>query len=42
MAFAHKHLLGMETLAPEDIVAILDTAEGFTEVSKREVKKVPK
>ena len=41
MAFAHKHLLGMETLAPEDIVAVLDTAEGFAEVSKRDVKKVP-
>ena len=41
MTFAHKHLLGMESLAPEDIVAILDTAEGFVEVSKRDVKKVP-
>ncbi len=41
MGFAHKHLLGMEFLAPEEIVAILDTAEGFVEVSKRDVKKVP-
>lgn len=41
MGFAHKHLLGMESLAPEEIVAILDTAEGFVEVSKRDVKKVP-
>ena len=41
MAFAHRHLLGMENLSSEDIVAILDTAEGFAEVSKRDVKKVP-
>jgi aspartate carbamoyltransferase catalytic subunit len=31
----------MENLSSEDIVAILDTAEGFAEVSKRDVKKVP-
>jgi len=41
VAFAHRHLLGMENLSSEDIVAILDTAEGFAEVSKRDVKKVP-
>ncbi|GAB4279838.1 MAG: aspartate carbamoyltransferase catalytic subunit [Deferrisomatales bacterium] len=41
MAFTRKDLLGMEPLAPEEITAILDAAEGFVEVSKRDVKKVP-
>ncbi len=40
-AFSRKHLLGIEPLAPEEIVAILDVAEGFAEVAKRDVKKVP-
>ncbi|MEW6490117.1 MAG: aspartate carbamoyltransferase catalytic subunit [Thermodesulfobacteriota bacterium] len=39
--FDRPHLLGMEPLAPEEIVAILDVAEGFAEVARREVKKVP-
>ncbi len=41
MSFARKHLLGIEPLAPEEITAILDAAEGFSEVSRRDVKKVP-
>ncbi len=41
MGFARKHLVAIEPLAPEEITAILDTAEGFLEVSRREVKKVP-
>ncbi|NTU60244.1 MAG: aspartate carbamoyltransferase, partial [Deltaproteobacteria bacterium] len=41
MAFARKDLLGMEPLDREEIVSILDAAEGFAEVSRREVKKVP-
>ncbi|MHB8767056.1 MAG: aspartate carbamoyltransferase catalytic subunit [Deferrisomatales bacterium] len=41
MAFARKHLLAIEPLAPEEIVAVLDAAEGFSEISKRDVKKVP-
>ncbi len=41
MAFARRHLLAIEPLAPEEITEILDTAEGFAEVSKRDVKKVP-
>jgi aspartate carbamoyltransferase catalytic subunit len=41
MAFARKHLLAIEPLAPEEITTILDTAEGFIEVSRRDVKKVP-
>jgi aspartate carbamoyltransferase catalytic subunit len=36
-----RHLLGIETLSPTDISLILDTAEGFKEVSERPVKKVP-
>ena len=36
-----KHLLGIEPLTPEEITLILDTAEGFKEVSERPVKKVP-
>jgi aspartate carbamoyltransferase catalytic subunit len=36
-----RHLLGIETLSPSDISLILDTAEGFKEVSERPVKKVP-
>src|ERR1700754_3242523 len=36
-----KDLLGIETLTPEEIALILDTAEGFKEVSERPVKKVP-
>src|SRR6266851_1765183 len=36
-----KDLLGIEQLSPEEITLILDTAEGFKEVSERPVKKVP-
>ncbi len=36
-----KDLLGIEPLSPEEISLILDTAEGFKEVSERPVKKVP-
>src|SRR4051795_4035634 len=36
-----KDLLGIEPLTPEEIALILDTAEGFKEVSERPVKKVP-
>ncbi len=41
MGFARKHLVALEPLAPEEITGILDAAEGFLEVSRREVKKVP-
>ncbi|MFW6160364.1 MAG: aspartate carbamoyltransferase catalytic subunit [Acidobacteriota bacterium] len=41
MAFRHKHLLGIEELSPSDILTILETADSFLEVSKREIKKVP-
>ncbi|HKS23783.1 MAG TPA: aspartate carbamoyltransferase catalytic subunit [Thermoanaerobaculia bacterium] len=36
-----KDLLGIEPLTADEISLILDTAEGFKEVSERPVKKVP-
>ncbi len=36
-----RHLLDVEELSPEEITCVLDTAEGFKEVSTRSVKKVP-
>lgn len=41
MGFARKDLLGMAELDAGEIVTILDSAEGFLDVSRREVKKVP-
>jgi aspartate carbamoyltransferase catalytic subunit len=35
------HLLGIESLEPDEITLILDTAEGFSEIGTREIKKVP-
>jgi aspartate carbamoyltransferase catalytic subunit len=40
-ALKTKDLLGIEPLTPDEITLILDTAEGFKEVSERPVKKVP-
>jgi aspartate carbamoyltransferase catalytic subunit len=40
-AWNRKHLLGLEDLTREEIVAILDTADSFAEISKRSRKKVP-
>lgn len=39
--WTQKHLLGLEDLSREEIELILSTAEGFKEVSSRDVKKVP-
>lgn len=36
-----KDLLGIQELDDKEILLILDTAESFKEVSKREIKKVP-
>src|SRR5262245_39487241 len=36
-----KHLLGIRELSSEQIVHLLDTAESFRDISKREIKKVP-
>ena len=41
MRLKSRHLLGIESLTPEEIVLILDTAESFEEISRREIKKVP-
>jgi aspartate carbamoyltransferase catalytic subunit len=41
MAMHHKDLVGIETLSPEEITLILDTAEKMAEVSRRPLKKVP-
>jgi aspartate carbamoyltransferase catalytic subunit len=38
---ASPHLLGIESLAPDEITLILDTAEGFSDIAAREIKKVP-
>ncbi|HEY5609756.1 MAG TPA: aspartate carbamoyltransferase catalytic subunit [Thermoanaerobaculia bacterium] len=40
-ALRSKDLLGIQQLTPEEITLILDTAEGFKEVSERPIKKVP-
>jgi aspartate carbamoyltransferase catalytic subunit len=39
--WSRKHLLGLAELSREEILYLLDTAEGFKEVSTRSVKKVP-
>src|SRR3989442_6668019 len=41
MEWTRKDLLGLDDLSAEEIQYILDTAEGFAEVSTRSVKKVP-
>ncbi len=41
MSLRSKDLLGIESLTPEEITLILDTAESFREVSERPIKKVP-
>jgi aspartate carbamoyltransferase catalytic subunit len=38
---ASPHLLGIEPLSPGEITLILDTAEGFSDIAAREIKKVP-
>ncbi|MCA1575208.1 MAG: aspartate carbamoyltransferase catalytic subunit [Acidobacteria bacterium] len=41
MTFNRKHLLGIRDLSAEEITHLLDTAETFRDVSRREIKKVP-
>jgi aspartate carbamoyltransferase catalytic subunit len=41
MDWTRKDLLGIKSLSKEEIVSILDTADSFKDVSKREIKKVP-
>ena len=39
--FSRKHLLGIRELSAGEITHLLDTAESFRDISRREVKKVP-
>ncbi|HEY0379545.1 MAG TPA: aspartate carbamoyltransferase catalytic subunit [Pyrinomonadaceae bacterium] len=39
--FKRKDLLGIRELSPEEITHVLDTAESFRDISRREIKKVP-
>lgn len=41
MTFTRKHLLGIRELSAGEITHLLDTAEQFRDVSRREIKKVP-
>lgn len=41
MTFNRKHLLGIRELEASEITHLLDTAETFREISKRDIKKVP-
>jgi aspartate carbamoyltransferase catalytic subunit len=41
MRLSSPHLLGIESLNPGEITLILDTAEGFSDIATREIKKVP-
>ncbi len=41
LLWKHRHLLQLEGLTREEILYVLDTAEGFKEVSTRSIKKVP-
>src|SRR4029077_9484115 len=36
-----KHLLDIESLSPEEIITVLDTARAFKAVGERAIKKVP-
>jgi len=39
--FTAKHLLGLENLSREEIMHLIETAESFREISRRDIKKVP-
>ena len=41
MRWPYKDLLGTRELSREEILLILDTAESFKEISRRDIKKVP-
>ncbi len=36
-----KSILQVDDLEKEDVIKIMDTADSFTDISKREIKKVP-
>ena len=37
--FAHKHLLSIDDLSPEDIMTVLKQARTFEEINERPIKK---
>jgi aspartate carbamoyltransferase catalytic subunit len=41
MTWNRKHLLDIESLSPDEITTVLDTARAFKAVSERAIKKVP-
>jgi aspartate carbamoyltransferase catalytic subunit len=41
MTWNRKHLLDIESLDPEEIITVLDTARAFKAVGERAIKKVP-
>ncbi len=41
MSWTRRHLLDIESLTPEEIVTVLDTARAFKAVGERAIKKVP-
>lgn len=41
ITWRHKHLLGLRDLSADEITYILDTAEGFEQISTRSIKKAP-
>lgn len=41
LSWTRRHLLGLSELSAEEIRFLLDTADGFKEVSTRSIKKVP-
>lgn len=41
LVWTRRHLLALEYLTPQEIVAVLDTARALKEVSTRSIKKVP-
>jgi len=41
MSWERKHLLDIQNLSKEEILAVLDTARSFKQVGRRSIKKVP-
>ena len=41
MSWNRKHLLDIESLSPDEIMTVLDTAKAFKAVGERAIKKVP-
>lgn len=41
MNWTHKDLLGVRELSKEEILFLLDTADSFRDISRRDIKKVP-